>query len=135
MSEKNILKFIKENGLKAADIIATIKEQMGADDLLTGEEKAVAEKLRLEAEAADNTDSEETEEEVEEAEPEDTNAVINKLIDEKFKNMEINLTNHINDALKIKRKKNPGAVDPTPEEQEQIDSNNKIEMNHFEVLV
>ena len=55
MSEKNILKLIKELGLTQADVIDMINEKVGKDkELLTQEEKAEAEaklKAKLEANA------------------------------------------------------------------------------------
>ena len=132
----NILKFLKDNGLKAADVIALVEKQMSEPDLLTGEEKAEIEAARLKAEAEAKAleDAETEEEPEEEPEPEDIDGKMNKLITEKFKNMEINLTNHINDALKIKRKKNPGASEPTEDEKQKLGEQKTIESNHFEVL-
>ena len=127
---------MKEKGLKPADIIALVNDQMGADDLMTGEEKAEKEAARLKAIAEAKAGEEEEEsEEVEETKPEDPNDTINKLINEKFENMEINLTNHINKALKIKRKGPPESAEPSDEEKLLIEQNNRVQKNHFEVMV
>jgi hypothetical protein len=134
---KNILKFLKEHGIKMEDAIEILsKEKKLQEELITGEEKEerrlAAEKAKKEAEVPPPAPEPEVPPKEEEI---DIEKAIVEAVESKLKNMEVNLTNHINESLKIPRKPNPPGEDVSPERAAELNAKNKIEMNHFEIKV
>jgi hypothetical protein len=141
----NILKFLKENKIEMKDAIGILSKELELQEkLMTREEREEKEKLAAEEKAKQEAAAAQSEPtppapeppaSPDTIDPDKLPEAINKIIETKLTNLEVNLTNHINDALKIPRKHNPPGTEVDGERAAQLNEQNKVEFNHFEIKV